>query len=171
MAKKTGAAATRAPKAANKPAKKAPPLRMLIVEARFYGHIADALLAGAKTVLDEAGASYDVITVPGALEVPGAIAMIADSARNKRAPYDGYVALGCVIQGETYHFDLVANESARGLMDLTLTRQLALGNGILTVDNEAQAQARLGGAHGHKGEGAARAALAMVALKQSLGTK
>jgi 6,7-dimethyl-8-ribityllumazine synthase len=148
--------------------KKSAPLRMLIVEARFYDHIADALLAGAKAVLDEAGATYDVITVPGSLEVPGAIAMSADAPKNKKTPYDGYVALGCVIQGETYHFDLVANESSRGLMDLSVGKQLAIGNGILTVDNEAQAQARLGGAHGHKGEAAAKAALAMVALKRNL---
>jgi 6,7-dimethyl-8-ribityllumazine synthase len=160
MAKKTSAAAKAAPKKAG--------VRILIVEARFYDRIADALLAGAKAALDAAGASYDVVTVPGALEVPGAIAIAADAPKNNKSPYDGYVALGCVIQGETYHFDLVANESSRGLMDLTIQKQLAIGNGILTVDNEAQAQARLGGAHGHKGEAAAKAALAMVALKRSL---
>ncbi len=93
------------------------------MEARFYEHIADALLAGATRVLDEAGATYDRIAVPGALEVPAAIAMALDAA--KRAPYDGVVALGCVIQGETYHFELVSNESARGLMDLSIDRQLA----------------------------------------------
>ncbi|HZL29480.1 MAG TPA: 6,7-dimethyl-8-ribityllumazine synthase [Pseudolabrys sp.] len=156
MAKKTSAA------------KKSVSLRFLIVEARFYERISDALLAGAKAALDAAGATYDVVTVPGALEVPGAIAFAHDAPKNKKAPYDGYVALGCVIQGETYHFDLVANESARGLMDLTVQKQLAIGNGILTVDNEAQAQARLGGAHGHKGETAAKAALVMAALKNSL---
>jgi 6,7-dimethyl-8-ribityllumazine synthase len=171
MAKKTGAAATRAPKAAAKPAKKAASLRMLIVEARFYDHIADALLRGATIVLDEAGASYDRITVPGALEVPAAIAMALDAPKNKRAPYDGVVALGCVIQGETYHFELVSNESARGLMDLALQRQIPLGNGILTVDTEAQALARSGNDDNNKGAGAARAALAMVALKQSLASK
>lgn len=179
MAKKTSAAATRAPKAASKaaskaatkPAKKAAPLRMLIVEARFYDHIADALLRGATAVLDQAGASYDVITVPGALEVPAAIAFAVDAPKNKRAPYDGVVALGCVIQGETYHFELVSNESARGLMDLSLDRQIALGNGILTVDTEAQALARSGNDDHNKGAGAARAALAMVALKQSLSGK
>ena len=124
-------------------AKKRATLRVLIVEARFYEAISDALLAGATHVLDEAGATYDRIAVPGALEVPAAIAMAVDAAQKKRAPYDGVVALGCVIQGETYHFELVANESARGLMDLSVNRQLAIGNGILTVDNEAQARASL----------------------------
>jgi 6,7-dimethyl-8-ribityllumazine synthase len=163
MAKKTSAAKTRASKPAGKAAS-----RILIVEARFYVHISDALLRGATAVLDAAGATYDVITVPGALEIPGAIAMAVDAPKNKRAPYDGVVALGCVIQGETYHFEIVSNESARGLMDLTIQRQLAIGNGVLTVDTEAQAHDRLGGAHGHKGEDAAKAVLAMVALKRSL---
>jgi 6,7-dimethyl-8-ribityllumazine synthase len=163
MAKKVSAAKPRATKSS------AP--RILIVEARFYDHIADALLKGASAVLDEAGATYDRITVPGALEIPGAIAMAADSAKNKKQPYDGYVALGCVIQGETYHFEIVSNESARGIMDLTVQRQFAIGNGILTVDTEAQAKDRIGGAHGHKGADAAKAALAMVALKQSMSGK
>ena len=167
MAKKVSAAKSRAPKI---PSKSTAP-RLLIVEARFYGHIADALLKGARAVLDEAGATCDVITVPGALEIPGAIAMAADAPKNKKTPYDGYVALGCVIQGETYHFEIVSNESARGLMDLTVHRQLAIGNGILTVDTEAQALARIGGAHGHKGAEAAKAALAMVALKRDLDSK
>jgi 6,7-dimethyl-8-ribityllumazine synthase len=138
-------------------------LRMLIVEARFYDDIADALLAGARAVLDAAGAQYDTLSVPGALEVPAAIAMATEAK-----PYDGVVALGCVIQGETYHFELVANESARGLTDLALTRGLCIGNGILTVDNHAQAHARAGGDHGNKGAKAAQAALAMVALKRAL---
>lgn len=163
MAKKTGAAVKRAKKADKKTDK----LRLLIVEARFYAHIADALLKGATRVLDEAGATYDRISVPGALEVPAAIAMAVDAA--KRNPYDGVVALGCVIQGETYHFDLVANESARGLMDLSMQRQLPLGNGILTVDTEAQALARATADDRNKGASAARAALAMVALKRQLG--
>lgn len=144
------------------------PVRVLIVEARYYEDISDKLLAGAVAVLEGAGATYDRITVPGSLEVPPAIAMALDAAKANRKPYDGVVALGCVIQGETYHFDLVANESARGLMDLAMNRQVPLGNGILTVDNEAQAYARLGGDHGHKGTQAARAALAMIALKQAL---
>jgi 6,7-dimethyl-8-ribityllumazine synthase len=150
--------------------KRAEKLRMLIVEARYYEQIADKLLQGATQVLDEAGASYERIAVPGALEVPGAIAMAVDAAQKKRAPFDGVVALGCVIQGETYHFDIVSNESARGLMDLTLS-QLPVGNGILTVDNEGQAQARVGGGKGHKGAEAAHAALAMVRLKRELAGK
>jgi 6,7-dimethyl-8-ribityllumazine synthase len=137
-------------------------LRMLIVEARFYDDIADALLNGARAVLEEAGVEYDSITVPGALEVPAAVAMALEA----RA-YDGVVALGCVIRGETYHFEIVANESARGLMELSL-RGVALGNGILTVENEAQAKARAGGAEGNKGADAARAALAMARLRRDL---
>lgn len=176
MAKKRVAAkAAKGPKSVKGPKggkstdrKGPPPLRMLIVESRFYEDIADKLLAGAIAVLEGAGVTYDRITVPGSLEVPAAIAIALDIAEAKRAPYDGVVALGCVIQGETYHFDLVANESARALMDLALSRQLALGNGILTVDNEAQAYARLGGDRGHKGAQAARAALTMVALKHTL---
>jgi 6,7-dimethyl-8-ribityllumazine synthase len=149
-------------------AKKRVTLRMLIVEARFYEPISDALLAGATRVLDQAGATYDRIAVPGALEVPAAIAIAVDAAKAKRAPYDGVVALGCVIQGETYHFELVSNESARGLMDLSVNRQLAIGNGILTVDNEGQARARSTDDGRNKGASAARAALTMVALKRSL---
>lgn len=154
-----------------KSAKREVPPRILIVEARYYDNFSDLLLEGAKRVLDEAGASYDVITVPGALEIPAAIAMTVDAAAAKKAPYDGVVGLGCVVQGETYHFEIVSNESARGLMDLSIQRKLPLGNGILTVDTEAQAQARLGGAEGHKGEDAARAALALVRLKRDLGVK
>jgi len=146
-------------------------LHMLIVEARYYVGIADELLSGARKTLDEAGVTYDVLTVPGALEVPAAIEMAVSAAERKKQPYDGAVALGCVIQGETYHFDLVANESARGLMQLAVARELPLGNGILTVDNEAQAKARLGGDHGHKGVDAARAALVMARLKRSLAGK
>jgi 6,7-dimethyl-8-ribityllumazine synthase len=149
-------------------AKKRATLRVLIVEARFYEAISDALLAGATRVLDEAGATYDSIAVPGALEVPAAIAIAVDAAQKKHAPYDGVVALGCVMQGETYHFELVSNESARGLMDLSVSRQLAIGNGILTVDNEAQARARSTDDGRNKGVSAARAALAMVALKRKL---
>ncbi|KQZ02464.1 6,7-dimethyl-8-ribityllumazine synthase [Pseudolabrys sp. Root1462] len=141
----------------------------MIVEARYYDAIADELLRGAAAVLTEAGATYEVVTVPGALEVPGAIAMTLDAPKNK-GKFDGVVALGCVIQGETYHFDLVSNESARGLTDLSM-RGVALGNGILTVDNEGQARARLGGLHGHKGEAAAKAALVMIELKRSLSGK
>lgn len=138
-------------------------LRMLIVEARFYNDIADALLVGARAVLDEAGCEYDSITVPGALEIPAAIAMALDTS-----DYDGVVALGCVILGETYHFEVVSNESARGLMDLAVRERIALGNGILTVENEAQAKARAGGNIGNKGTEAARAALVMAKLKRDL---
>ena len=163
MAKKTSGAGKRGKtKQDEKP-------RVLIVESRFYDHIADALLKGATGVLDEAGASYERITVPGALEVPAAIVMALDAAKAKRAPYDGVVALGCVIQGETYHFELVSNESARGLMDLSIDRQLAIGNGILTVDTEAQALARSAADGRNKGASTARAALAMIALKRQLG--
>ncbi len=159
MAKKAGAAKPGA-------AKKVAPLRILIVEARYYVHLADALLRGAMKVLEEAGCVVDTLTVPGALEVPGAIAM-ATTARKKQ-PYDGVVALGCVIQGETYHFEIVSNESARGLMDLTLNQQLCIGNGILTVDTPAQATARSSDDDRNKGAHAAKAALAMIALKKSL---
>ena len=164
MAKKAGAVKT---SAAKKPAPKASEgLRILLVEARYYDHIADALLRGAMKVLDEAGATVTRLTVPGALEIPGAIAMA--TAARKKAPYDGVVALGCVIQGETYHFEIVSNESARGLMDLTLNQQLCIGNGILTVDTPAQAAARSGDDDRNKGAHAAKAALAMIALKRDL---
>ncbi len=143
-------------------------LRLLIVEARFYDDISDALLRGATRALDQAGAQYDRITVPGALEIPAAIAMAVDAARRKRTPYDGVVALGCVIRGETYHFEIVAGQSARALMDLGVSQKLPIGNGILTVDTEAQALARAGADEHNKGAAAARAALTMVALKRTL---
>src|SRR5258708_2685192 len=109
---------------------------ILIVEARFYDDMADALLDGAKAALEEAGATYDIVTVPGALEIPGAIAMALDGADNGGTEYDGFVALGMVIRGETYHFEIVSNESSRALMDLTVSESLAIGNGILTVEND-----------------------------------
>jgi 6,7-dimethyl-8-ribityllumazine synthase len=143
-------------------------LRLLIVEARFYADISDALLRGATRVLEQAGAQYECITVPGALEVPAAIAFAVDAARRKRNPYDGVVALGCVIRGETYHFEIVAGQSARALMDLGVSHKLPIGNGILTVDTEAQALARAGADEHNKGAAAARAALTMVALKRTL---
>jgi 6,7-dimethyl-8-ribityllumazine synthase len=149
-------------------AKKRDGLRMLIVEARYYDQISDELLHGATRALDHAGARYDRVTVPGTLEIPAAIAIAMDAARRRRAPYDGVVALGCVIRGETHHFDIVANESARALMDLAVKERLAVGNGILTVDNEVQAHARARAEEGDKGGVAARAALTMVALKQAL---
>jgi 6,7-dimethyl-8-ribityllumazine synthase len=163
MAKKRAA-----PARAAKSGKKEPPLRFLVVEARFYREYSDQLLDGARRVLTEAGAEHDVITVPGALEVPAAIVMALEAAKATRVQYDGVVAIGCVIQGETYHFELVSNESARALMELSVDLQLPLGNGILTVDTDEQAKARLGGNHGHKGEQAARAALHMAQLKRQL---
>src|SRR6478736_1555083 len=116
--------------------------RILIVEARFYDDLADALLDGAKAALDEAGAAYDVVTVPGALEIPAAISFALDGAEEGGTDYDGFVALGTVIRGETHHFDIVANESARALMELSVEESVAVGNGILTVENDEQAWAR-----------------------------
>lgn len=137
--------------------------RFLIVEARFYDHLNDLLLEGARAALEEAGHGHETITVPGALEVPGAIALAAESGR-----YDGYVALGVVIRGETYHFEIVSNESARGIMALSLDG-LAIGNGVLTVENEAQALARARRTEKDKGGEAARAAIAMLALRDRFG--
>jgi 6,7-dimethyl-8-ribityllumazine synthase len=137
--------------------------RILIVEARFYDHLNDMLLDGARTAIEAAGHSHETVTVPGALEVPAAIAMAAETGR-----YDGFVALGVVIRGETYHFEVVSNESARGIMALTLDG-LAIGNGILTVENEAQALARAKRSEKDKGGEAAKAALAMMALKDRFG--
>ena len=132
--------------------------RILIVEARFYAHLADLLLAGARAAIEAEGHSHETVTVPGALEVPGAIALAADR-------FDGFVALGVVIRGETFHFEIVAGESARALMALTLDG-LAIGNGILTVENEAQALARADPEDKDKGGEAAKAALAMLALRE-----
>jgi len=147
-----------------------PKIRVLIVEARFYSDLADELLRGAVEALEAYGAAYEVVTVPGALEIPGAIAIAAQSAHHPAGPppFDGYVALGTVIRGETYHFEIVSNESARGIMELTVHKQLAIGNGVLTVEDEEQAWARARVSEGDKGGGAARAALTMVALKQQL---
>jgi 6,7-dimethyl-8-ribityllumazine synthase len=168
MAKKTAKKTAKKISAKPPAAKRRDGLHMLIVEARYYEHIAEALLRGATAALEEAGATYDRIGVPGALEISAAIAMAVDAAARKRDPYDGVVALGCVILGETYHFEIVSNESARGLSELALSRQLPIGNGILTVENEPQAVARAGGNKGNKGAEAARAALAMGQLKRSL---
>jgi len=145
------------------------PPRLLIVEARFYDDLSDALLEGAKAALDAAGAQYDVVTVPGALEIPAAISFALDGAENGGTDYDGFVALGCVIRGETYHFDIVANESCRALMDLAVEESLAIGNGILTVENDEQAWARAKRSEGDKGGFAARAALTMIALRERFG--
>ncbi|WP_333586233.1 6,7-dimethyl-8-ribityllumazine synthase [Phenylobacterium sp.] len=143
-------------------------LRVLVVEARFYNDLADALLAGALDVLSAHDVDYEVVTVPGALEIPGAIAMAAQAGEGGGVSYDGYVALGCVIRGETYHFEVVCNESARGLMQLTLDRGLCIGNGVLTVEDEEQAWTRARASEADKGGGAARACLAMIGLKARL---
>lgn len=141
---------------------------LLIIEARFYDDMADALLDGATHALKEAGATYDVVTVPGALEIPPAIAMALDAGENDGREYDGFVALGMVIRGETYHFDIVSNESSRALMDLAVSESLAIGNGIMTVENEEQAWVRVRRSDKDKGGFAARAALTMIALREKL---
>ena len=135
---------------------------ILIVEARFYDHLNDMLIAGARAAIEAAGHQAEVVTVPGALEVPGAIAMAAESGR-----YDAFVALGVVIRGETYHFEIVSNESARGIMALTMDG-IAIGNGILTTENEEQAIRRADPAQLDKGGGAALAAIAMMDLRDRL---
>lgn len=139
-----------------------------MVEARYYERIADELLTGATAAIRVAGANFDVITVPGALEIPAAIAMALDAGTSHGKLYDGVVALGCVVRGETSHYDIVAGESARALMDLSIQRALPLGNGILTVENDEQAMARASIADMNKGGVAAEAALAMVVLKRRL---
>ncbi|WP_267434583.1 6,7-dimethyl-8-ribityllumazine synthase [Sphingomonas sp. GM_Shp_1] len=136
---------------------------VLIVEARFYEHLNNLLLAGARAAIEEGGHSHETITVPGALEIPGAVAMAADTGR-----YDAFVAIGVVIRGETYHFEIVSNESARGLMALTMDG-LPIGNGIITTENEAQALTRAKPDEKNKGGEAAKAALAMLALKGRFG--
>jgi 6,7-dimethyl-8-ribityllumazine synthase len=133
--------------------------KFLIVEARFYDHLNDMLIAGARAAIEAAGHQHDTITVPGALEIPAAIALAAESGR-----YDGYVAIGVVIRGETYHFEIVAGESARGIMALTMDG-IAIGNGILTVENEAQAIVRADPEQKDKGGEAAKAAVALLDLK------
>ena len=132
--------------------------KFLIVEARFYDHLNDMLLDGARSALEAAGHEHETITVPGALEIPAAISMAIDTGQ-----YDGYVALGVVLRGETYHFEVVSNESARAIMALTLDNA-AIGNGIITVENEAQALARAKKAEKDKGGEAAKAAIAMFEL-------
>lgn len=137
--------------------------RILIVEARFYAHLNDMLIAGARAALEAAGHDVEVLTVPGALEIPGAIALAAEADL-----YDGFVAIGVVIRGETYHFEIVAGESARAIMALTMDG-IAIGNGILTVENEAQALVRADPAQKDKGGEAAKAALALMALQERFG--
>jgi 6,7-dimethyl-8-ribityllumazine synthase len=144
--------------------------RVLVVEARFYEDIADALLKGAMLALERAAVSFERVSVPGALEVAPAIAMALDAAAGAGAPYEGAVALGCVIRGETLHFEIVSQESARALLDLSVARRVPIGNGILTVDTEAQAWARARPDEADKGGDAARAALALIRLKRRLKT-
>jgi 6,7-dimethyl-8-ribityllumazine synthase len=146
-----------------------PGARVLVVEGRFYAEISDALLEGARRVLEAAQVQWDVVTVPGALEVAQAVAMAVDApTHTRRLPYDGVVALGCVIRGETSHYDIVAGESARALMDLAVRHRVPIGNGILTVDNPAQAKSRADPEAGDKGGGAAAAALALIRVKRKL---
>ncbi|OYX64592.1 MAG: 6,7-dimethyl-8-ribityllumazine synthase [Rhizobiales bacterium 32-66-11] len=140
--------------------------RVLIVEARYYEALADELLAGARAALEAAGVEVEVVTVPGALEIPIAAEIAMDGAEISGEPIDAIVALGCVIRGETYHFEIVAGESARGLMDLGLAHAMPVGNGILTVDTEAQAWERARVSEGNKGGGAAEAALNLLRLKR-----
>jgi 6,7-dimethyl-8-ribityllumazine synthase len=155
--------------------RRSPPLleargtRFLIVEAHYYEDIAAMLLEGAKTAFAKAGASFDLVSVPGALEIPLALTIALDHAEVSKRPFDGAVALGCVIRGETHHFEIVANESARALMQVSLARKLAFGNGVLTVENEAQALTRANPRQGDKGGDAARAALSIHRLKFAIG--
>ena len=142
--------------------------RVLVVEARFYDKLADELLEGALDVLDGANCRVDVVTVPGALEIPSAIVIGLRAADEAVDPYEAVVALGTVIRGETGHYDIVAGESSRALMDLSVAFALPLGNGILTVENEAQAWARANRSEMNKGGGAAEAALAVLRYKRSL---
>ncbi len=139
--------------------------RLLVLEARYYADLCDELVKGAVAAIERAGATWDHVIVPGALELPGAIAIAEASKR-----YDGYVALGCVLRGETMHYEIVSNESARGLMDLTL-KGFCIGNGILTCENEEQAWARAKTSEGDKGGGAAEAALAMIHHKRAMKKK
>ena len=144
---------------------------VLIVEARFYEHLADELARGAIAEIEARGSTWERIQVPGVLEIPAAIKFALDAMAHggvtKRI--DGFVVLGCVIRGETTHYDIVSNESARALMDLAVDRSLALGNGIQTVENEAQALARVRVSEKNKGGGAASACLDMIDLKRSMG--
>ncbi len=143
--------------------------RFLIVEARFYNDIGSMLLAGAQRAFLAANASFDVLSVPGALEIPIMMAIALEAARAQGKPYQGAVALGCIIRGETYHFEIVCNESARALMDLSMGLKLPFGNAILTMDTEEQAIVRANPELGDKGGDAARAALTVLTLKHKIG--
>jgi 6,7-dimethyl-8-ribityllumazine synthase len=160
MVTHTSAAGTRRPPV--------PGARILVVEARFYGDLADELLRGTLEVIAAAQATADVLTVDGALEIPAAAAIALEAAERAGSPFDAVVALGCVIRGETGHYDIVAGESARALMDLSVQRRIPLGNGILTVENEDQAWTRARVSELNKGGGAAEAALAVLRIKKKL---
>lgn len=141
---------------------------LLVVEARYYQGIADELLRGARAAIEGAGARHETVTVDGALEIPAAVAIALDGAEAAGAPFDAVVALGCVIRGETGHYDIVAGESARALMDLSVARTIPVGNGILTVETEEQAWARARVAEMDKGGGAAQAALSVLRAVRTL---
>lgn len=143
------------------------PPHVLILEARFYDDLNDMMIAGAVAALEQAGATYEKITVPGALEIPAALQFAAQ--RKNGRTFDAFVALGAVIRGATTHYEIVSNESARGIMDVSIKHNLAVGNGILTVENMEQALERADKARLNKGGGAAIAALNMLALKQACG--
>jgi 6,7-dimethyl-8-ribityllumazine synthase len=145
--------------------------RVVIVESRYYEDIAAELRKGAKRALDDAGVAYDIFEAQGALEIPTAVAIAYDGGKKRRKAYDGAVALGCVIRGETSHYDIVAGDSARALMDFSVLHRFPIGNGILTVDTDAQAQRRADTAKDDKGGGAARAVLSLIALKHQFGKK
>ncbi|MBU6444639.1 MAG: 6,7-dimethyl-8-ribityllumazine synthase [Alphaproteobacteria bacterium] len=144
---------------------------VLIVEARYYAHISDLLLDGATAALEKAGAQFERLAVPGALEIPAAIAFAARAGEGAGKNFDGFVALGCVIRGETYHFEIVAGESARGLTDLGIDHGLCIGNGILTVETEEQALRRADRTGLDKGGDAARACLSLISTRARLGVK
>jgi 6,7-dimethyl-8-ribityllumazine synthase len=145
-----------------------PGARILVVEARFYDDLADELVRGALEAIAAAQATAEVLTVDGALEVPATVAIALEAAERAGRPFDAVVALGCVIRGETGHYDIVAGESARALMDLSVQRRIPLGNGILTVENEGQAWTRARVSELNKGGGAAEAALAVLRIKKKL---
>ncbi|MBM6595523.1 6,7-dimethyl-8-ribityllumazine synthase [Microvirga pudoricolor] len=154
------------PKTDSRPA--VPGVRILVVEARFYDDIADQLLKGARAVIEKAGGAADVLTVDGALEIPATVTLALDAAEKAGRPYDGVIALGCVIRGDTGHYDIVAGESARALMDISVQRPIPLANGILTVENDAQAWTRARVGELNKGGGAAEAVLAVIRIVRQL---
>ena len=142
---------------------------LLVIDSRFYEDISDELFLGAKLAIEKAGATLERMSVPGVLEIPAALSMALAAMEDGQVEYDGFVVLGCVIRGETTHYDIVAGESARAIMDMAVIEALAIGNGILTVENDAQAYARARVAEKNKGGAAAEAALAMIALRKKFG--